>query len=160
MLRIGKFPDKLYKSIINTSILGSACNANDLSSGFSTVAAVLTSVVLFVQFSLSHVCDTVTKIVLWVYGRNSPTRRIMENEGLFTNMQGKHVAQVTGTIPLIQISNTNRQQFTSNNSNSTFNRAQLTGFPARTADKTPKLFQSINTQVIQAQSFHTLPDRS
>ncbi|GBL70099.1 hypothetical protein AVEN_220079-1 [Araneus ventricosus] len=74
-------------------------------------------------------------------------------------MQGKHVAQVKGTITLVQISNTNGQQFTSNNSNSTFgfrntnsqqitnndsnstfNRAQLTGFPARTADETPKSF--------------------
>ncbi|GBM14031.1 hypothetical protein AVEN_209928-1 [Araneus ventricosus] len=27
------------------------------------------------------------KVLLWVYGVNSPTRRIMENEGLFTNMQ-------------------------------------------------------------------------
>ncbi|GBM27268.1 hypothetical protein AVEN_127299-1 [Araneus ventricosus] len=79
----------------------------------------------------------------------------MENESLFTNIQEKHVAQVTGTITLVQISNTNRQQFTSNNSNSTlrfrntnsqqitindsnstFNSAQLTGFPAR--DKTPR----------------------
>ncbi|GBN31227.1 hypothetical protein AVEN_275344-1 [Araneus ventricosus] len=29
----------------------------------------------------------VAKVLLWVYGVNSPTRRIMENEGLFTNMQ-------------------------------------------------------------------------
>ncbi|GBO02296.1 hypothetical protein AVEN_90976-1 [Araneus ventricosus] len=27
------------------------------------------------------------KIALWVYGVNSPTRRIMETEGLFTNMR-------------------------------------------------------------------------
>ncbi|GBN52575.1 hypothetical protein AVEN_244275-1 [Araneus ventricosus] len=72
-------------------------------------------------------------------------------------MQEKHVAQVTGTITLVQISNTNRQQFTVNKtnsafrfrntnsqkitnnvSNSTFNSAQLTGFQARTADETPK----------------------
>ncbi|GBN57683.1 hypothetical protein AVEN_216002-1 [Araneus ventricosus] len=96
--------------------------------------------------------NIVTKIVLWVYGGNSPTPRIMENEGLFTNLQEKHVAQVTGTMLLIQISNTNRQQFTSNNSNSTFNRAQLTGFPARTADETPKSFQSINTLPTQYRS--------
>ncbi|GBL84956.1 hypothetical protein AVEN_42215-1 [Araneus ventricosus] len=80
----------------------------------------------------------------------------MENEGLFTNMQEKHVAQVTETITLVQISNTNRQKFSSNNSNSTFrfrntnsqqitnndrnSSAQLTGFPARTADETPKSF--------------------
>ncbi|GBM67447.1 hypothetical protein AVEN_265400-1 [Araneus ventricosus] len=62
---------------------------------------------------------------------------------------GKHVTQVTGTVDLAQISSTNRQQFTSNNSNSTFrfrntnrqqitnndsnssfNSAQPTGFPA------------------------------
>ncbi|GBN21091.1 hypothetical protein AVEN_171720-1 [Araneus ventricosus] len=29
----------------------------------------------------------VTKVFLWVYGVNSPTRRIMENEGLFTHVQ-------------------------------------------------------------------------
>ncbi|GBL79586.1 hypothetical protein AVEN_18153-1 [Araneus ventricosus] len=90
----------------------------------------------------------VTRIVLWVYSGNSPTRRIMENEGLFTNMQEKHVTHVTGTIPLIQISSTNRQQFFSNNSNSTFNSTQFTGFPARTADKIPKSFQSINTRLL------------
>ncbi|GBM19199.1 hypothetical protein AVEN_79909-1 [Araneus ventricosus] len=73
-------------------------------------------------------------------------------------MQEKHVAQVTGTIILVHIGNTNRQQFTTNNrinlgfrntnsqqipnndSNSTFNSAPLTGFPARTADETPKSF--------------------
>ncbi|GBM96215.1 hypothetical protein AVEN_184308-1 [Araneus ventricosus] len=69
----------------------------------------------------------------------------MENEGLFTNMQEKYIVQVTGTIIFIQISNTNRQQFTSNNSNSTFDSAQPTGFAAHTADETPKSFQSINT---------------
>ncbi|GBN82787.1 hypothetical protein AVEN_149196-1 [Araneus ventricosus] len=74
-------------------------------------------------------------------------------------MQEKHVAQVTGTITLVQISNTNRQRLTGNNSNSAFrfrntnsqqitnndsnsafNSVQLTGFPARTADETPKSF--------------------
>ncbi|GBN57409.1 hypothetical protein AVEN_4836-1 [Araneus ventricosus] len=83
----------------------------------------------------------------------------MENEDLSTNMQEKHVAQVTGTITLVQISNTNIQQFTRNNSNSTFgfrninsrqitnndnnntfNSAQLIGFPARTTEETPKSF--------------------
>ncbi|GBM40575.1 hypothetical protein AVEN_240316-1 [Araneus ventricosus] len=73
-------------------------------------------------------------------------------------MQEKHVAQVTRIIPLVQINNTNRQQFTSNNSNNTFNSAQLTGFPVRTADETPKSFQSINTTVIQSRSFYTLSD--
>ncbi|GBM77605.1 hypothetical protein AVEN_127513-1 [Araneus ventricosus] len=70
-----------------------------------------------------------------------------------------HVTQVTGKIALLQISNANRQHFTSNNSNSTFrfrntnsqkitnndsnstfSSAQLTDFPARTAEKTPKSF--------------------
>ncbi|GBL83511.1 hypothetical protein AVEN_196358-1 [Araneus ventricosus] len=64
----------------------------------------------------------------------------MEDEGLFTTMQEKHVAQVTGTITLLQISNVNRQQFTNNGSNSTFNNAQFTGFRARTAEETPKSF--------------------
>ncbi|GBO18259.1 hypothetical protein AVEN_238357-1 [Araneus ventricosus] len=93
--------------------------------------------------------NIVTKIVVWVYGRNSPTRRIMENEGLFKNMQEKHVAQVTGTITLVQISNTNRQQIANNDSNSTFNSAQFTGFPALTADETPKSFlQGVRTPFI------------
>ncbi|GBN21433.1 hypothetical protein AVEN_138786-1 [Araneus ventricosus] len=34
--------------------------------------------------SLDHI---VAEVLLWVCGLNSPTRRIMENEGLFTNMQ-------------------------------------------------------------------------
>ncbi|GBM17371.1 hypothetical protein AVEN_13247-1 [Araneus ventricosus] len=41
-------------------------------------------------FMRAHECplqNTVTKVYLWVYGVNTPTRRIMENEGLFTNMQ-------------------------------------------------------------------------
>ncbi|GBO39773.1 hypothetical protein AVEN_202116-1 [Araneus ventricosus] len=65
--------------------------------------------------------------------------------------------RVTGQIALVQISNENRQQFTSNNSNSTFrfnntksqqitskgsnrtfNSAQHTSFPAHTSDETPK----------------------
>ncbi|GBN95782.1 hypothetical protein AVEN_12238-1 [Araneus ventricosus] len=69
----------------------------------------------------------VTKVFLWSYGLNSPTRRIMENEGLFTNV------------------NINGQQITNNGNNSTFNRAQITSFPDRTADKTLKSFQWINT---------------
>ncbi|GBN04709.1 hypothetical protein AVEN_30173-1 [Araneus ventricosus] len=80
---------------------------------------------------------------------------------------GKHVAQVTGTIDLAQISNANRQQFTSHNSsstfrfsntnsqqitnndnNSTFNSAQLTGLLTCSADeKTPKSFLSINNNL-------------
>ncbi|GBM76790.1 hypothetical protein AVEN_59136-1 [Araneus ventricosus] len=85
----------------------------------------------------NHKMNIVAETALWVYGGNSPTRRIMKNEGLFTNMQEKHVAQVTETIPLIQISNRNRQQFTSNNKNSTLNTALLTGFLARTGNGTP-----------------------
>ncbi|GBM86294.1 hypothetical protein AVEN_207987-1 [Araneus ventricosus] len=69
----------------------------------------------------------------------------MENGGLFTKYAGKARRTGSGTIPLIQVSNTNRQQFTSNNSNSTFNSAQLTGFLALTADEAPKSFQSIYT---------------
>ncbi|GBM99452.1 hypothetical protein AVEN_133473-1 [Araneus ventricosus] len=30
--------------------------------------------------------DIVTKIVLWVFGGNSPTGRIMENDALFSNI--------------------------------------------------------------------------
>ncbi|GBN21976.1 hypothetical protein AVEN_9300-1 [Araneus ventricosus] len=51
-----------------------------------------------------------------VYGVNSPTRRIMDNEGLFIKYAGKHVAQVQDTIVLAQITNVNRQQFTGNDS--------------------------------------------
>ncbi|GBM54331.1 hypothetical protein AVEN_263042-1 [Araneus ventricosus] len=76
----------------------------------------------------------------------------MQNNGelrFIHKYAGKHVAQVTGTINPAHISSTNRQQFTSNNSNSTFrvrntnsqqltnndsnrtfNSPQLTGFPA------------------------------
>ncbi|GBN89120.1 hypothetical protein AVEN_82907-1 [Araneus ventricosus] len=55
--------------------------------------------------------NIVAKVYLWVYNVNSPTRRIMENEGLFTNMQ-ENTAQVQETIVLAQITNVNRQQFT------------------------------------------------
>ncbi|GBM97266.1 hypothetical protein AVEN_75794-1 [Araneus ventricosus] len=62
--------------------------------------------------------NIVTKIVLWVYGGSSPITRITEKGDLFTNIL-KHEAQITGAIALMQIINTNRQQITSNNSNST-----------------------------------------
>ncbi|GBO03735.1 hypothetical protein AVEN_260223-1 [Araneus ventricosus] len=39
---------------------------------------------------LTKVDDIVTKIVLWVYGVKSPTRRIMENEGLFSKTGKTH----------------------------------------------------------------------
>ncbi|GBO35067.1 hypothetical protein AVEN_271323-1 [Araneus ventricosus] len=68
-------------------------------------------------------------------------------------MQGKHVTQVTGTTTLAQISYTNRQQFPSNNSTITFNIAQLTSFPARTADETPKSFlEGLRTPFIYPRS--------
>ncbi|GBO44926.1 hypothetical protein AVEN_225093-1, partial [Araneus ventricosus] len=92
-----------------------------------------------------------------VYGVNSPTRRIMGELRFIYKYVGK--TRSTGTITFAQISNTNRQQFTSKNSNSTFgfsntnsqqsnnnnsnstlNSDQLTGFPARTANETPKSF--------------------
>ncbi|GBN21707.1 hypothetical protein AVEN_254422-1 [Araneus ventricosus] len=94
--------------------------------------------------------------------KNSPTSRIMKNGPLFPNIQETPVAQVTGTIALVQISNANRQQFTSNNgnntfrfnntnsqqitnndSNSTFNSAQLTDFPAHNADESPPSFSCL-----------------
>ncbi|GBM12320.1 hypothetical protein AVEN_97830-1 [Araneus ventricosus] len=43
----------------------------------------------------------------------------------------------TRTIALVQINNANRQQITKNDTNSTLNNAQLTSFPARTADAIP-----------------------
>ncbi|GBM88170.1 hypothetical protein AVEN_224264-1 [Araneus ventricosus] len=83
----------------------------------------------------------------------------MENKDLFTNIRINTLAQVTGTIALIQISSANRLQLISNNSNSTlgfsstniqqisnndsnntFNSTQLTGFPACTGDETPESF--------------------
>ncbi|GBM99011.1 hypothetical protein AVEN_2723-1 [Araneus ventricosus] len=95
----------------------------------------------------------VTKIFLCVYGEDSPTSRIMENMFIH-NYSGKDEAQVTGIIALIQISNahynnsnstfifsnTDSQNITNNDSSSTFNSAQLSGFQARTADETPNLF--------------------
>ncbi|GBN46044.1 hypothetical protein AVEN_209684-1 [Araneus ventricosus] len=86
----------------------------------------------------------VTKIIQWV----SKTQDNGELR-LIHKYAGKHVAQVRGKIYLAQISSTDRQQFTSNNSdstfifrninsqqitnndsNSTFSSAQLTVFPA------------------------------
>ncbi|GBN51660.1 hypothetical protein AVEN_98834-1 [Araneus ventricosus] len=40
-----------------------------------------------IDSSYSSFCMLLHKILPWVYDVNSPTRRIMENEGLFTNMQ-------------------------------------------------------------------------
>ncbi|GBM75301.1 hypothetical protein AVEN_184216-1 [Araneus ventricosus] len=56
--------------------------------------------------------------VMRVNGESSPTRRIMENDALFTNNSRKHQAQETRKTALAQISDTSRQQIT-NNSNST-----------------------------------------
>ncbi|GBO24863.1 hypothetical protein AVEN_40523-1 [Araneus ventricosus] len=82
----------------------------------------------------------------------------MKNDALFPNIQKKHVAQVTGAIALVQIINANRLQFTSNNSNKTFNSAQLTCFPARTVDDTPKfsllLVASVYTPVLLVVTSH------
>ncbi|GBO37071.1 hypothetical protein AVEN_74121-1 [Araneus ventricosus] len=72
---------------------------------------------------------------------NSPTRRIMENGGLFANMQEKHVAQVQEQYLLYRLAT----QTDNNNSNSTFSSAQLTGFLARTTEETTKSLQSITT---------------
>ncbi|GBL71343.1 hypothetical protein AVEN_16989-1 [Araneus ventricosus] len=82
----------------------------------------------------------------------------MENEGLFTNMQENTYHREQETIDLAQISDGNRQQFTtlifsntnsqqitSNDNDSTFISAQLTNFLARTPDETLKSFQWINT---------------
>ncbi|GBL97135.1 hypothetical protein AVEN_144584-1 [Araneus ventricosus] len=49
---------------------------------------------------------------------------------------------------IFRFSNTNSQQFASNDSNSTFNSAQLTDCQARTADETLKSFQSINSLLL------------
>ncbi|GBN48363.1 hypothetical protein AVEN_226182-1 [Araneus ventricosus] len=79
---------------------------------------------------------------------------------LYSQILGKHATQVTGTIALVQINNASSQQFTSNNSNSTFNSALVTGFPARTADETPKSFalrkrsQSINTFKVDRHNYN------
>ncbi|GBM05372.1 hypothetical protein AVEN_46903-1 [Araneus ventricosus] len=102
---------------------------------------------------------------------------------LYSQILGKHETQVTGTVALVQISNANSQQFTSNNSNSTFrfsntnsqqiannhsnstfNSAQFTGFPARTAAETPRYCSLLLTltrycPVIQVRPFYSLPDR-
>ncbi|GBM96644.1 hypothetical protein AVEN_226743-1 [Araneus ventricosus] len=54
----------------------------------------------------------------WMYNESSPTKRIMENDALITNIPETHEAQVTA---LVQIRNTSRQKITYNNSNRTFN---------------------------------------
>ncbi|GBN04401.1 hypothetical protein AVEN_217185-1 [Araneus ventricosus] len=64
------------------------------------------------------------------------------------------IGEVTGTIALVQISNANRQ-LTNNDSNSTFNSAQLTGFPASTADETPKSSEAFALQR-RSQFTHTV----
>ncbi|GBM49388.1 hypothetical protein AVEN_32517-1 [Araneus ventricosus] len=52
-----------------------------------------------------------------------------------------------------RFSNTNRQQITNNDSNSTFNSAQLTDFPIRTADEAPKSSFALRSR----SSFHLSP---
>ncbi|GBM09751.1 hypothetical protein AVEN_101798-1 [Araneus ventricosus] len=66
----------------------------------------------------------VTKLTQWVYGENSPTSRIMENDALFHEYSRKYEAQVERKTVLVQISSTSRQKVTNNNRNSTNNRAQ------------------------------------
>ncbi|GBM48888.1 hypothetical protein AVEN_36939-1 [Araneus ventricosus] len=70
---------------------------------------------------------------------------------------GKRKAQVTGTIALVQINNANRQQITRNDSNSTFNNAQLTSFPARNADETPSDFSKAFALLSCSHSMNTFP---
>ncbi|GBL76105.1 hypothetical protein AVEN_234403-1 [Araneus ventricosus] len=55
---------------------------------------------------------------LRVYGENSPTNRIMENDALFTNIQERRNTGNRINTALAQFSNTNKQQITNNNSNS------------------------------------------
>ncbi|GBO07026.1 hypothetical protein AVEN_73368-1 [Araneus ventricosus] len=103
-----------------------------------------------------------------IWWKQSYTQDNVELRFILKYASERHVAQVTGTITLVQISNINRQPFTcndsnstfafrntnsqqitNNDSNSTFNSAQLTGFPARTADKTPKpLIEGVRTPFI------------
>ncbi|GBM25623.1 hypothetical protein AVEN_82742-1 [Araneus ventricosus] len=61
---------------------------------------------------------------LCVYGENSPTSRITENETLFLNNYGKHETQVTVKTTLAQISSTIRYQITNNNINTTNDSSQ------------------------------------
>ncbi|GBL75757.1 hypothetical protein AVEN_155052-1 [Araneus ventricosus] len=129
--------------------------------------------------------NIVTKIVLWVYGGKQTNKQNNGERRFIHKYSGEHEAQV-GVIVLIQISNVNSQQLTSNisnstfgfsntnsqkitnnASNSTFNSAQLTSFPASTAAETPKSSftlrrrsKSINTHtVIRERSFYSLHDR-
>ncbi|GBL80593.1 hypothetical protein AVEN_225277-1 [Araneus ventricosus] len=66
----------------------------------------------------------VTKIVRRVYGENSLTNRIMENDALFTNIQERRNTGKRKNTAFAQFSNTSKQQITNNNRNSTNNNAQ------------------------------------
>ncbi|GBM74732.1 hypothetical protein AVEN_50313-1 [Araneus ventricosus] len=115
----------------------------------------------------------VTKIVLCVYGENSPASRITEKNALFTNTLKNTNTGHRKNTELAQISDKNRQHFTNKNSNSTFNTARrLTAYKLEQQIKLqreiPKTFalqrrsQSINTHyssVIQGRSFYSLPDK-
>ncbi|GBM48933.1 hypothetical protein AVEN_18432-1 [Araneus ventricosus] len=57
--------------------------------------------------------------------------------------------QIIQFIPEAMAGNTDSQQITNNDSDSTFNSAQLTGFPVRTAHETPKsFFESVRSPFI------------
>ncbi|GBO01525.1 hypothetical protein AVEN_4921-1 [Araneus ventricosus] len=58
------------------------------------------------------------------YGENSPRRRIMENDALFTNIQERRNTGRRKNTALAQFSSTSKQQITNNNSNSTNKSAQ------------------------------------
>ncbi|GBM38222.1 hypothetical protein AVEN_8283-1 [Araneus ventricosus] len=66
----------------------------------------------------------VTKTVLWMYGEDSPTSRIMESDALFTSIQERRDAGNRKNTALAQFSITSKQEITNNNSNSTNNSAQ------------------------------------
>ncbi|GBM66471.1 hypothetical protein AVEN_167717-1 [Araneus ventricosus] len=70
--------------------------------------------------------NILTKLALWMYGASSPNKEDNGERRFIHEYFGKHEAQMTKETTLLQISYSNRQQITSNNSSSTFNNAQLT----------------------------------
>ncbi|GBN97271.1 hypothetical protein AVEN_188126-1 [Araneus ventricosus] len=99
----------------------------------------------------------------------------MKNDALFPNIKETHETHVTRTTALVQISNANSQQFTSDNSNSTFrfgntNSQQIANNDSNSTFNNAQLalqtkfrshFSRSNhySSVIQARSFYSLPDR-
>ncbi|GBM72237.1 hypothetical protein AVEN_68616-1 [Araneus ventricosus] len=81
----------LARSSCNACITGDASVTDNLSSEtvvcFSCPTKVLTRCLLNGVRAREILFRIVTEVFLWVYGVNRPTRRIMENEGLFTNVQ-------------------------------------------------------------------------